>query len=215
MGNPIMQCFKRCAALLLAFILVPGIVVAVALVDAPRWLAAVDEPGPADAIIVLSGDYRRFYEGAKQFRMGRAPIVLGTREIRDRTAQMLEKDGIRFPEHEDIVRTILTKHGVKDDAIRFVGTNMVSTAHEATAIAAAFPEKGTRLLVVTSPYHVRRTKIILGEALPHAKLMVIANSFEAFPDAWWRDRALAHHIVLEFVKTVWFMAGGRFYRPEA
>ena len=210
-----MQCFKRCAALILGLAVLAGATGALLLLAAPRWLASVDEPGPADAIVVLSGDYRRFYEGAEQYKAGRARRIIGTREIRDPTIQLLEAEGMRFPPHEDIVRTLLTGKGVPGEAIGFVGRDVVSTAHEATALAEAFPSPGIRLLVVTSPYHVRRTRMILSDALPNARLMVIANRFETLPDAWWRDQAAARNIVLELTKTVWYLLGGRFYRLQA
>ena len=212
MGNPIMQCFKRCAALILGFALLAITALALVLLAAPRWLADVDEPGPADAIVVLSGDYRRFYEGAEQYKAGRARRIMGTREIRDPTVKMLEAEGLRFPQHEDIARTVLMAKGVPAEAIGFVGHDVVSTAHEAAALAEAFPSPGIRLLVVTSPYHVRRTRMILSDALPNAKLMVVANRFESLPDTWWRDQAAARNIVLEFAKTAWYLLGGRFYR---
>ncbi len=209
-----MQCFKRCAALILGFAVLSGASLALVLLAAPRWLAAVDVPGPADAIVVLSGDYRRLYEGAEQYRAGLAPRIVGTREVRDPTVQMLEADGLRFPLHEDIVRAVLAAKGVPAQAIGFVGRDVVSTAHEAAALAEAFPSPGVRLLVVTSPYHVRRTRMILSDALPHARLAVVANRFETLPDAWWRDQAAARNIVLEFAKTAWYLLGGRFYRLQ-
>jgi uncharacterized SAM-binding protein YcdF (DUF218 family) len=209
-----MQCFKRCAALILGFAVLSGASLAMVLLAAPRWLAAADAPGPADAIVVLSGDYRRLYEGAELYKAGHARRIIGTREIRNPTIQVLEAEGMSFPLHENIVRTLLTGKGVPGEAIGFVGRDVVSTAHEAAALAEAFPSPGIRLLVVTSPYHVRRTRMILSDALPHAKLAVVANRFETLPDAWWRDQAAARNIVLEFAKTAWYLLGGRFYRLQ-
>ena len=96
-----------------------------------------------------------------------------------------------------------------------VGTDLISTAGEALALQAHFHAATTdgrrkRLLVITSPYHILRARIVLRRALPGLDVSVVSSNFEEFPQHWWRDQDAARNVLLETAKLTWYLLGGRF-----
>ncbi len=71
--------------------------------------------------------------------------------------------------------------------------------------------------MVTSPYHVRRTRLIFYEALGDRgiEFAVVATPLETFPDDWWRSQDSAREVLLEWVKIAFFLVGGRFSAGNA
>ena len=80
---------------------------------------------------------------------------------------------------------------------------------EARALHEMFGAGGT-LLVVTSPLHVRRARIVLETELPRERFRVIGSRYDPVPEKWWRDRDSARDVLLEVAKLAYFLAGGRF-----
>jgi uncharacterized SAM-binding protein YcdF (DUF218 family) len=69
-----------------------------------------------------------------------------------------------------------------------------------------------RLILVTSPAHTRRARIIFEDALRDSGsvLQVVGTPYEHFDQYWWRDQGSARIVVLELSKLVYYFAGGRF-----
>lgn len=205
-----MQCFKRCA---LAFLLISAGVGAAALAGAlaiPGWLTRSDAPEAASAIVVLGGDPTRALEAAELYRAGFAKRVFISAPIRARWEQRLDALGVYAPREEDQTRAVLTARGVPDAAIELLGRDLVSTAGEAGRIGQELRGVPGTVLVVTSPFHVARARLIVGAAFPHERLRVIGSRFEPFPERWWNDQEASRNVVLETVKIAFFVAGGRF-----
>ena len=205
-----MQCFKRCA---LVFLLACAGAAAAAVAGAvmmPDWLTRSDEPAAASAIVVLGGDPTRALEAAELYRAGFARRVFITAPIRARWEQRLDKLGVITPREEDLTRAVLTGSGVPDAAIELLGRDLASTAGEAGRIARKLGAGSEIVLVVTSPYHVARSRMIIAAELPRERLRVIGSRFEAFPERWWRDQDASRNVVLEIAKIAFFAAGGRF-----
>lgn len=204
-----MHCFKRCA---LAFLVAAAGGSALALAGVfliSDWLTRNDEPAPASAIVVLGGDPTRGLEAAELYRAGLAPRIFITAPIRERYQQRLDKIGIKVPREEDLTRQVLVQNGVPDSAINLLGRDLISTAQEAAALRQKLGATGTAL-VVTSPFHVGRSRIIIGRELAHERFRVVGSRHEPFPKRWWRDQETARNVVLETVKVVFFVVGGRF-----
>jgi len=68
------------------------------------------------------------------------------------------------------------------------------------------PQAGT-LLVVTSPYHVYRTRLIFSDHLPASRILVVASREEPLPTRWWTDREAATNVALELGKLVFYSLG--------
>jgi len=204
-----MTCLKRCA---LVFVLLVGTGAALVLLAAryaAGWLGASDPPIKAEAIVVLGGEPTRAIAGAELYRQGFASVVYLSVPVRVPRYVALEQDGIRWPWFEEVARTLLRNRGVPDDAIRLLGHELQSTVAEAREAARVLgPDVGT-LLVVTSPYHVHRTRLIFAENLPGVRVLVVGSSAEPLPDRWWTDRDAALNVSVEVAKLVFYRLGLR------
>ncbi|MFA5912550.1 MAG: YdcF family protein [Burkholderiales bacterium] len=205
-----MHCAKKCALFLLAVLLATAICSAAGLYYVADWLSAGDRPQKADAILVLGGGYARPFEAADLYREGYAPRIYVSAPFREDQYRLLDEAGIPFPREEDVVRAVLLKKGVPASAIALLGKDLISTAEEAQAARALFAKSAPRLLIVTSPYHLRRARIIFTDALPAADIRMIATGYEPFPEAWWKSQSAARNVLLELAKTAYYELGGRF-----
>ena len=201
-------------ALKVGFILLALLaVVAVAFgYNAASWLKRADTPAKADAIVVLAGPYTRSMYAADLYRAGHAPRVVLSEAVREKVWSQLEELGIHLPSVPEVHRRVLQAKGVPVERIEPLGRPALSTVDEALAIAERFGQPGASVIVVTSPSHVMRARLIIERALEGqgVKLMVCATPYEAFPDEWWRSQDAAREVLLEWVKIGFFMAGGRF-----
>jgi uncharacterized SAM-binding protein YcdF (DUF218 family) len=179
---------------------------------AARWLKQEDAPIKADAIVVLAGRFERSMHAADLYRAGQAPVVVLSEAVQDASLRQLEALGIKLPGAYEIHGRILAAKGVPEAAVQKLGAKALSTADEAQAIAARFGKSGQRVLVVTSPSHVRRARMIVADALQGrgASLAVCATPYETFPDEWWRSQDAARDVLLEWSKIVFYVLGGRF-----
>ncbi|MGP1677002.1 MAG: YdcF family protein [Burkholderiales bacterium] len=174
------------------------------------WLSVSDRPQKADAILVLAGSYSRSFQAADLYRQGLARKIYVSVPARDDQFRLLDEAGIAFPREEELMRQVLLKKGVPANAIEYFGKHSISTAEEAQAARALFARRAPRLLVVTSPYHLRRARIIFSDALPAADIRVIATSYEPFPSSWWKDQSAARSVLLELAKITFYQLGGRY-----
>jgi uncharacterized SAM-binding protein YcdF (DUF218 family) len=205
-----MKCWRRCLLGLLIVVIVAMALFATLLAFASTWLLQSDEVQPVDAIVILAGDARRTRYAADLFGQGFATRVLISRPVRTARERMLDGLGVAFPRAEDIDSEVLRKIGVPAANIAFFGDGSVSTFEEAVALQRLFAGKLPRLLVVTSPYHVRRARMVLADVLPRAELRVIATPYEEFPERWWTSQDAARDLLLETAKLGFYLVGGRF-----
>ena len=184
---------------------------------AASWLKVADAPAKADAIVVLAGRFERTMYAADLHRQGYAPVIVLSEEVRQASSMQLEKFGIRLPDSLSIQRQILQASGVPADKIALLGRPSMSTFDEAEQIAARYGKAGARILVVTSPSHARRARLILERALDGrgAQLYVCATPYEELPERWWRSQEAAREVLLEWSKLAYYMLGGRFRASEA
>ncbi len=201
----------RCLVILLGGLAVLVASAIVALVAAGNWLMAPDRPAKADAVIILSGDPARALYAADLYHNGIAERVLITRPVRLRAYRVFDDMKIEFPRTEDLYREVLIRKGVNAQHIDFIGESLVSTVDEAKTIKALVSSgKLHKLVLVTSPYHVRRVKMVFRDVVPEAEVVVVATPYELYPERWWADQDVARNVVLEIVKTVYYLLGGRF-----
>jgi uncharacterized SAM-binding protein YcdF (DUF218 family) len=206
----IMHCAKKCGLFLLIVFIAVAIGATVGLSYAADWLSVSDRPQKADAILVLGGGYSRPFQAADLYRQGLARKIYVSVPLREDQFRLLDEAGITFPREEDVVRQVLLKKGVPAGAIEYLGKDLISTAAEAQAARALFAKGAPRLLVVTSPYHLRRARMTFSDALPAADIRVIATSYDPFPQVWWKDQNAARNVLLELAKISFYQLGGRF-----
>lgn len=206
-----MKCLARCV-LALTLILLAGILALGAVAwFATDWLNAGDAPVRSDRMLVLAGEPARFVYAAELYRQGYAPQIYVSKPARLRSYEILDELQVPFPRLEDVYRAILVRKGVSEQHIHYLGESLLSTAEEARAmreLQAASNRKS--LLIVTSPYHVRRVKMVFHDALPGVAIVVVATPYERFPAKWWTDQDTARNVLLEVAKIVFYLVGGRF-----
>ncbi|MEN6615205.1 MAG: YdcF family protein [Syntrophorhabdus sp.] len=177
------------------------------------WLIGHDTPIVAQAAIVLSGPPTRALYAADLYNSGYIKDIYVTRPIREGFARILDDMGIYFPRTEHMNRDVLLKKNVPPEHIHIVGDAMVSTADEAELANRIFKGKDCRILVVSSPYHVKRSQIIFADALKQCQFRVLGTPYEEFPKKWWTDQNIAAQVILESAKIVFYKFGGRFKHP--
>ena len=205
-----MHCAKKCGLFLLVVFFTAAAGAALGLGYVAEWLSVADQAQKADAILVLAGNYGRPFQAADLYRRGYASKVYVSVPARSDDYRLLDEAGIAFPREEAVARQVLLKKGVPAGAIEYFGKDSVSTAAEAQAARDLFAQGAPRLLVVTSPYHLRRARMTFSDALTAADIRVIATSYDPFPQAWWKDQSAARNVLLELAKIAYYKLGGRF-----
>lgn len=207
--------FRRCLVIMAGLLAALAIAAGTGFYFAATWLLQSNAAKRADAVVVLAGDLRRSQYAADLFRQGYAPLVLVSRPARDAREKVLDRMGVPFSRSEDINIEILRRGGVPLDSIEVFGDASVSTFDEALVLRKRFAGKTPALLIVTSPYHVRRAGMVFAQALPFANLTVIATPYEEFPEHWWTSQEAARDLLLEIAKLSFYALGGRFSALES
>lgn len=205
---------RRGATLLLALALFFSFI-AYGFFHVGRWLKGNDKPLTSQAILVLAGQPFRALYAADLFKGGFAPVVFVSRPVREPHLRMLDELEIPVPKAEGINKEILLRRGVPAGRIEFLGTASASTMEEAHEAGKEFRKGNCSLIVVTSPYHVKRTQMIFHAVLPDCRIGVVATPYEPYPDRWWTNGDTAKNVVLEIGKiAVYYLSGNRFRRQE-
>jgi len=207
-----MSAMKRCLLIVAAIHLLLLALVVSFLAGAAAWLRAPEAPAKSDVIVVLAGSVERAFYAADLYRQGYAPLLLVSRPEREGGLRMLDELGMNLPAEEDINMQVLQLKGVPLEHIRVIGSGSRSTFEEALAVRDEIAGKSLRVMVVTSPYHVRRTGMIFRKILGDvpAELRVVGNTYETFPEQWWNDQGAARNVVLESAKLAYYLLGGAF-----
>jgi uncharacterized SAM-binding protein YcdF (DUF218 family) len=160
-----------------------------------------EDPGPADAILILGDDNLqsdRANRAAQLYRAHWAPLVVASgRPLRPY---------ISVP---DLMKRDLTERGVPEKAIVSYPRPVGNTREEAEALRNLAVARGWRhVLVVTSNYHTRRTRFIFHRVWPaNFEFHVIAApDADFYADSWWRSRAgekLVFHETLGMFVAAW------------
>lgn len=159
---------------------------------AGRVLVSVGHVGPADAVMVLSGERQgwRLAAGVDALRLSGA----------DRLVVSIDALGPVSDPRPDVLR-YLEDQGVSPATVRFV-VGAQSTADEAGFAAALARRCGWRsLIVVTSPYHTGRAGWTFRRAIGDAAEVTTVASGEPFgPWTWWSRERDTEAVLLEWVK---------------
>jgi uncharacterized SAM-binding protein YcdF (DUF218 family) len=201
---------KRTKVVCFSFILCIICFFVMAFYFAVYWLKGDEKPVKSDAIIVLAGALTSTFYAADLYNSGYAPVVYISIPIREHGLKMLDDLGIFIPRAEDTYKQILLKKGVHEQNIHFFGQSSVSTVQEAEAASKLFRGDSCKIIIVTSPYHVRRATIIFKDTMKDCQFRVLGTTYEPCPEKWWTDQDAARNVLLETSKTVFYLFGGRF-----
>jgi len=187
-----------------------GLIVGAALVvTAGLWLRMDDAPKPAQAIVILAGDARRAIHAADLYHQGLAPLIYVSRP-RHEPPQALCDLGFDCPRQEDQMLAVLAIKGVPLTAVRVYGQDLMSTVEEGEQLQRELGPEQKRLLVVTSPYHCRRAKLILSGILRGRELIMTPTPYERFDQKWWAHQGSAAAVVSEVAKIAFHFLGTPF-----
>lgn len=185
---------------------------------AAHWLDVNDAPQKADCIVPLAGDAHRLFKAAELYEQGYAPTVMLSRAKVDPLSRLgkLERE-LGHPSYKpyEFEHKVLEFLGVPPARIEEFGNGHISTLEEAEALKRHLPKADVTLLLVTSPYHARRAKMIFQGIFPQAKILVCVPPEGAFKKQWWKDQRSAQNIVMELVKTSHYLMGGAFRSTQA
>lgn len=182
------------------------------------WLQYETPLEKADYIVPLAGDDHRLLKAVELYKAGYAPkILLGYDQPLPpaRMDEIAAKLGRPRVQPQEWRQKILAYLEVPAAAIVEYSSGHISTVEEAEAVRHYVGDKPVRIIVVTSPYHSRRAKIIFESILPHAKLMFASPPEGALSNPWWADQKSAIAAVIESTKVVYFWLGGAFRKAAA
>jgi uncharacterized SAM-binding protein YcdF (DUF218 family) len=164
----------------------------------------------ADAILVLSGSstyLERTQKAAEIFKTGVAPKIFltddGSRGGWDRTQQ-------RNPFFAERAKWELMKEGVPEDAIEILPGIVEGTQDEAIVAEKTLRERNLRsILLVTSPYHTRRT-LSTFETLLHKNAVEVGIVYpppggqSPSPNYWWLSARGWRFVAGEYLKIAYY-----------
>lgn len=220
-----MSFFRRQMRLLfqiIGFLTVIGLLLAaIAVPLLPRLLQVQDKIEKADYILPLAGNWHRIIKAAELYNSGYAPkVVLSNSRIPppSRFNKISKAIGVERPERREMRRRLLLHFGVPESAHLAFGEGHISTTEEAEAFRnfLAQRDKGLedgkrqRIILVTSPYHTRRAKLIFEAAIPEAQFMMASPPEGRLKPQWWRHQKSAQLAVSEAFKFTFYLLGGRF-----
>jgi uncharacterized SAM-binding protein YcdF (DUF218 family) len=209
--------FRRHRGLLVFLVLgiSTGLFSIVVLGTAGYWLTVEDEISSSDGIVILAGSiYDRALYASDLYQRKLAPIIYVSKPARANVLTILEKYNIHYPTIEEVNRKVLKAHGVPEQSIRIIGENSISTFEEAGVLKEIFGDRNLRIIVVTSPFHVRRARMILSRALTECDVRVVGSPHSPFKKKWWTDQDSARMVVLEVSKILFYICGGRYFSSE-
>jgi uncharacterized SAM-binding protein YcdF (DUF218 family) len=179
---------------------------------AGRFLVREDPMRPADAIFVLAGgSVDRWLESVDLYREHLAKSIVLSPGRTDKAEIELRARGIRMPTGAEVARDAMVQLGVPLDAVQIMPGNLDNTAHEAEACRAFAQSAGwQRVIVVTSPYHTRRTGFAFRREFGNSTVDVLIRASrhdESEPARWWQHRADIRFVTSELQKLVLYGLG--------
>jgi uncharacterized SAM-binding protein YcdF (DUF218 family) len=179
---------------------------------AGRYLVREDALEPADAIFVLAGGaVDRWLESVDLYREQYAKAVILSPGRTEQAETELRERGIRLPTSGQNARDAMIQLGLPPDAVQVMPGNLDNTAQEAEAFHAFARNAGwRRVIVVTSPYHTRRTRFAFRREFRDSSITVLVRASrhdESDPPRWWQHRADIRFVTSELQKLVLYGFG--------
>jgi uncharacterized SAM-binding protein YcdF (DUF218 family) len=201
---------STCAVIVIAATLLVGFGHVPILREVASFLIVEDALTPAAAIVALGGQTPfREIEAAKLYHTGLAGQVIIVREKPNDESNALEGLGIKLRQAWELSRDILIGQGVPASAIAVPKDEARGTLEELQAVYAVLQSKDAPVILVTSKYHTRRTRltwnyVTAGRSQP----IVRAASRDPFdPDRWWQQRRFILSVVREYLGLANYYAG--------
>ena len=165
-----------------------------------------DPPAASDAIVVLAGgEPGRAWEAADLYREKYAPVVAVTFDLPSSDEIELRRHGIELGTGSENYVRVLRGLGVPDGQIRRVEPAVEDTFDELIRVREfASRQEWKSLILVTSNYHSRRTKLTAGYLFPKTfQYRVVASRHGGLDrQNWWTKTSHIRIFVIEFEKLI-------------
>ena len=197
-------------AVLLAAMVLAGFAHAWLFRSVASFLIVEDPLEHAAAIVVLGGQLPfREMEAAKFYREGWAPLLVIVRGARREEAKALQDLRIEYKEGWELSREVLIRQGVPPSAILVPEEEAEGTLEESQAAFRAVKPDNIPVILVTSKYHTRRTRLTWNYVTNgRSRAIVRAAGQDPFdPTRWWRERRFLLSVVREYLGLVNYYAG--------
>ena len=169
-----------------------------------EFLTVEDRLAPADAIFVLAGEANvRPATAAELYRAGLAPRILIPRPEEYLSHELLELQNVT-----EAAVMVMRRLGVPDSAITVLEMpgGSTSTIDDARLLRDhVLAHDLRRIIVVTSAFHTRRTRWVLGEVLDRERvtLMMAPAPDPRFDESnWWKSEAGLVAYAEEYLKWI-------------
>ena len=190
---------------------------------AGTWLVKESVPSHADALVLLMGNFTdRVLKTADLYRSGIADRVIIAEESMGGYKGLTDR-GVKIISHTSQAVSSLVALGVPQDSITVLPGDARSTLDEAAIVRNYIgnnPDTDT-IILVSSPYHLRRASMIFNKAFKEAGLTVFtgtsgSGAYTDFDAArWWRSKEDIQHVLTEVIKIGSFVTvEGRRLRRE-
>jgi len=193
--------------------LVTGIALFLLLASAGYWMHVDEEVNNTDFILPLAGDAQRMIKAIELYKKGIAPTILVSNAWKEPPSQLQKIEWeMGYPNYSDteFLKKLLELMGAGKAHLEIFGNGHVSTVEEAEALKKHLDGKSVSLLIVTSPSHALRAKMVYKKTLPKCRITITTTNEGAFDTAWWRHQKDAQNLLLELLKTVHYLVGGVF-----
>jgi uncharacterized SAM-binding protein YcdF (DUF218 family) len=168
-----------------------------------RALIVEDALAPADAVVIMAGGIpTREATAAGLYRKGWAPLVVLSNDFTPDRIRELIALGARRLDYQGEARLVLEKYGVPPAAIVLLATQVKTTEGELRHVAEAARARGwRRVILVTSPHHSRRARLVWTReaSVGIEALIALATEDDVAGDGWWRKRRQAEAVLHEYL----------------
>ncbi|MDE2058757.1 MAG: YdcF family protein [candidate division NC10 bacterium] len=172
-----------------------------------RYLMTEDRLQKAEAIAVLAGDggVGRTLEAIRLYQDGYAPRIILTNQRLPKGYEALARLGITVPEERNIQWMVLKAMRVPATVVLQVSERANSTESEMVYLVRLLKEHriGTVILVTDRSHSTRASKILARVSGGRIAIISRPTRYDTFdPEGWWRSRADAKEVVLEYGKLL-------------
>lgn len=179
---------------------------------AGNWLVTEELPDHADAMVLLMGTFPpRVLQAVDLYSEGRTGRIIIVNEYRG-PYKMLTDKGVEVIGTTAQASNALITLGIPSDSITILPGEAQSTLNEAMVTMDYLSQHHEikSLILVSSPSHMRRAKLIFRKAIIYSGLQVNVfcspSKYTGFnPDKWWKDKEDIQIVLSEYLKLTSFM----------
>jgi len=168
------------------------------LTSAGNYLLVSDEPHHVDVIRVLGGSPDRYLYGVELFRQGYGDKLIFS--LWDDYMPLLQRS------KSEIISDYAQAEGLSPEDVTF--WEAISTFHEAEMTLEYIErEQITSLIVVSSPYHMRRASIVFDHVIGDAAKIYyvpVPMSWSDYRADWWRSEESTVAVIHEYVAMIYY-----------